>query len=39
MGLEDKVCVLTGAGSGIGRSAALMMAAQGANVILVGRTA
>ena len=39
MGLKDKVCILTGAGSGIGRSAALMMAAEGAKVILVGRTA
>lgn len=39
MGLKDKVCIVTGGGSGIGRSAALMMAAAGAKVALVGRTA
>ncbi len=39
MGLENKVCIITGGGSGIGRSAALMMAQAGANVVLVGRTA
>ena len=39
MGLQDKVCVVTGGGSGIGRSAALMMADAGAKVVLVGRTA
>lgn len=39
MGLKDKVCIITGGGSGIGRSAALMMAAAGANVVLIGRTA
>lgn len=39
MGLENKVCIITGGGSGIGRSAALMMAHEGANVVLVGRTA
>jgi NAD(P)-dependent dehydrogenase (short-subunit alcohol dehydrogenase family) len=39
MGLRDKVCIITGGGSGIGRSAALMMAEAGAKVALVGRTA
>ena len=39
MGLKDKVCIVTGGGSGIGRSAALMMADAGAKVVLVGRTA
>ena len=39
MGLDNKVCIITGGGSGIGRSAALMMAAAGAKVVLVGRTA
>ncbi len=39
MGLKDKVCIITGGGSGIGRSAALMMAEAGAKVVLIGRTA
>ncbi len=39
MGLKEKVCIVTGGGSGIGRSAALMMAEAGAKVVLVGRTA
>jgi NAD(P)-dependent dehydrogenase (short-subunit alcohol dehydrogenase family) len=38
MGLQDKVCIITGGGSGIGRHAALSMAAQGAKIALVGRT-
>ncbi len=38
MALKDKVCIITGGGSGIGRSAALMMADAGAKVVLVGRT-
>ena len=38
MGLKGKVCIVTGGGSGIGRSAALMMAEAGAKVALVGRT-
>ncbi len=33
MRLSDKVCVITGAGSGMGRVAALMFAAEGAKVV------
>ena len=32
--LQDKVAVVTGAGRGIGRDIALMMAAQGAKVVV-----
>ena len=39
MSLQDKVCIITGGGSGIGRGAGIMMAQQGAKVVLVGRTA
>ena len=39
MGLKDKVCIITGGGSGIGLASAIMMAEQGARVVLVGRTA
>ena len=39
MGLQDKVCIVTGGGSGIGRGAALLMAQNGAKIALVGRTA
>ena len=39
MGLEGKVCIVTGGGSGIGKGAALMMAKQGAKIVAVGRTA
>ncbi len=39
MGVRNKVCIMTGGGSGIGRSAALMMAQQGAKLALAGRTA
>ena len=39
MGLKDKVCIITGGGSGIGLASAIMMAEQGAKVVLVGRTA
>ncbi|ETW97348.1 MAG: hypothetical protein ETSY1_23080 [Candidatus Entotheonella factor] len=39
MSVQDKVCIITGGGSGIGRSAALMLAQQGAKIALVGRTA
>ena len=38
MGLTDKVCIITGGGSGIGLASAIMMAEQGAKVVLVGRT-
>lgn len=36
--LKDKIIVVTGAGDGIGRTAALTFAAHGATVILLGRT-
>lgn len=36
--LKDKVIVITGAGAGIGRTAALTCAAHGATVVLLGRT-
>ncbi|GAB3099062.1 YciK family oxidoreductase [Pseudomaricurvus hydrocarbonicus] len=36
--LKDKIIVVTGAGAGIGRSAALSFAAHGATVVLLGRT-
>ena len=39
MGVEGKLCIITGGGSGIGRGAALMMAEQGARIVAVGRTA
>ena len=38
MTLEDKTCLITGAGSGIGRSTALRFASEGADVRLIGRT-
>ncbi len=38
MKLKDKVCIITGGGSGIGRDAALKMTKEGANVVIVGRT-
>ncbi len=38
MGLENKVCIITGGGSGIGRASALLMAEEGAKVVAVGRT-
>ena len=38
MGLKDKVCIITGGGSGIGLASALKMASEGAKVVLVGRT-
>ncbi|MFA7555120.1 MAG: YciK family oxidoreductase [Spongiibacteraceae bacterium] len=36
--LQDKIIIVTGAGDGIGRSAALSYAAHGATVVLVGKT-
>lgn len=39
MGLEGKVCIITGGGSGIGRVAGIKMAGEGAIVVAVGRTA
>ena len=34
MRLQDKVCIITGAGGGMGRTAALMFAAEGARVVV-----
>ncbi len=34
MRLQDKVAIITGAGGGMGRTAALMFAAQGARVVV-----
>lgn len=39
MNLKDRVTVVTGGGAGIGRSAAKMLAAVGAQVVVAGRTA
>ena len=39
MSLRNRVCIITGSGSGIGRGAAMKMARHGASVVLVGRTA
>lgn len=37
--LNDKVAIITGAGTGIGRAAAKMLAAEGAKLVVVGRRA
>ena len=38
MKLKDQVCIITGGGSGIGRDAAIKMAQEGAQVVIIGRT-
>ena len=38
MALDNKVCIVTGGGSGIGEATALRMASEGAKLVLVGRT-
>ena len=35
MGLKDKVCIITGGGSGIGLASAIMMSEEGAKLALV----
>jgi NADP-dependent 3-hydroxy acid dehydrogenase YdfG len=39
MGLDGKVCIITGGGSGIGRASAILMAGEGSIAVVVGRTA
>lgn len=39
MRFTDKVCIITGAGSGIGRATAMQMAAEGGKIVVVGNTA
>jgi 3-oxoacyl-[acyl-carrier protein] reductase len=38
LGLRERVCVVTGASRGFGRETALLLAAEGARVLLVGRS-
>ena len=38
LGLQNRACVVTGASRGIGKAAALMLAAEGATALLVGRS-
>ncbi len=38
LGLRDRACVITGASRGIGRATALALGAEGASLLLVGRT-
>ena len=38
MSLQNKICIITGGGSGIGRASAIQMAAEGAVAVVVGRT-
>ena len=38
MTLDNKTCLITGAGSGIGRATAILFASKGADVRLIGRT-
>jgi 2-hydroxycyclohexanecarboxyl-CoA dehydrogenase len=38
MTLQDKTAIVTGAGQGLGRGIALVLASRGANVVLTGRT-
>ena len=37
MGLQDKVAIITGGSDGIGKAAALSMAREGTNVVIVAR--
>ncbi len=37
LGLRDRACIITGASRGIGRATALLLAGEGASVLLVGR--
>jgi 3-oxoacyl-[acyl-carrier protein] reductase len=38
LGLEDRICVVTGSTGGIGRAVAQMLAAEGAKVVTSGRS-